>query len=209
VVGPSDLIGAGGVAVSGPPRVNDDFAVEWHDFYLTVGGVSGALVGLLFVAMSLRMRELGGTSLLGASQQALLALVIALVLSLFMLAPPRLMPLVAGGLVIGGGVMLPGSLVGQWVIARRRVTAAFALEAGGFDLACIALIGGGLAKLAKLWTEPVDVILGATAILLIVLAIFRSWRLATGQPPSVVFKSSSEVGSTTDTASIRATAGRN
>ncbi|HEX9099100.1 MAG TPA: hypothetical protein VF956_06400 [Candidatus Dormibacteraeota bacterium] len=172
--------------------------MEWHDFYLTVGGVSGALVGLLFVAMSLRTHELGGTSLLGASKQALLALVIALVLSLFMLAPAALTPIVAGGLVIGGAVMLPGSLVGQSVIARRRVTAAFAVEAGGFDLACIALIAGGLAKLANLWTGPADVILGATAILLIVLAIFRSWRLATGQPPSVVFASSGEVGSTVD-----------
>ncbi len=168
--------------------------MEWHDFYLTVGGVSGALVGLLFVAMSLRTRELGGTSLLGASKQALLALVIALVLSLFMLAPAQLTPLVAGGLVIGGAVMLPGSVVGQWAIARRRVTPAFALEAGGFDLASIALVAAGLAKLVNVWTVPADVILGASAILLIVLAIIRSWRLATGQPPSVIFgRSGSEI----------------
>jgi hypothetical protein len=182
--------------VSSPSRVGDHFSMEWHDFYLTVGGVSGALVGLLFVAMSLRSRELGGTSLLGASKQALLALVIALLLSLFMLAPAGLAPLVATGFVIGGAVLLPGSVVGQWAIARRRMSAAFALEAGGFDLACVALIAAGLAKLTDLWTEPADVILAATAILLIVLAIFRSWRLATGQPPSVVFTKSSAVAST-------------
>jgi hypothetical protein len=191
--GTSGLTGAGGVALSGGSGGNDDFSVEWHDFYVTVGSVSGALVGLLFVAMSLRARELGGTSLLGASKQALLALVVSLVLSLFMLAPAVLTPIVAGGLVIGGAVMLPGSMVGQSLIARRRVTAAFALEAGGFDLACIALVAGGLAKLFDLWTGAADVTLGATAILLIVLAILRSWRLATGQPPSVVFASSDEI----------------
>ncbi|HYM97886.1 MAG TPA: hypothetical protein VET26_11330 [Candidatus Sulfotelmatobacter sp.] len=171
--------------------------MEWHDFYLTVGGVSGALVGLLFVAMSLRAHELGGTSLLGASKQALLALVIALVVSLLMLAPPRAAPLAAIVLVLGGMAMVPGSVAGQLAIARRRLTLAFVLEAGGFDLSCVGLLTGGAMKLADLWLGTADVVIACAVIVLILLAISRSWRLATGKPPSVVFAASTETGSRT------------
>ena len=164
--------------------------MEWHDFYLTVGGVSGALVGLLFVAMSLRARELGGTSLLGASKQALLALVIALVVSLLMLAPPRAAPLVAIVLVLGGMAMVPGSVAGQTAVARRRLTPAFVAEALGFDLSCLGLLAGGVFKLAGLWLSAAELVIACAVIVLILLAISRSWRLATGKPPSVVFATS-------------------
>jgi len=161
--------------------------MEWHDFYLTAGGVSGALVGLLFVAMSVRDRDLAGTSLLGASRQALLALSIALAASLLMLMPGSLGRLADVALLLTGAAMLPGSLAGQWAIARRRVTVPFLVEVGVFDLACLGLAAAGGGGLMGLPAAP-EPLLALSVMALIGVALFRSWRLMAGQRPSVVFE---------------------
>jgi hypothetical protein len=161
--------------------------MEWHDFYLTAGGVSGALVGLLFVAMSVRGGDLAGTSLLGASREALLALSIALAVSLLMLMPSARGPLVNAAVLLLGVAALPGSLVGQWAIARRRLTSVFLAEVAVFDLACLGLAVAGGSRLAGVLASS-DLLLAVAVMAFIGVALFRSWRLMTGQRPSVVFE---------------------
>jgi len=161
--------------------------MEWHDFYLTAGGVSGALVGLLFVAMSVRDRDLAGTSLLGASRQALLALSVALAVSLLMLMPSALAIPVDVVLLLLGAGMLPGSLAGQWAIARRRLTAPFLLEVGVFDLACVGLAVSGGSRLAGVPASS-ELILALAVMAFVGVALFSSWRLMKGHRPSVIFE---------------------
>jgi hypothetical protein len=139
------------------------------------------------VAMSVRDRDLAGTSLLGASRQALLALSVALAVSLLMLMPGALARPVNAVLLLLGAGMLPGSLAGQWAIARRRLTAPFLLEVGVFDLACIGLAVAGGSRLAGVPASS-ELVLALAVMAFVGVALFRSWRLMTGQRPSVVFE---------------------
>ncbi len=61
---------------------------DWHDFAVTTGGASGALTGLLFVALSLNAGRIAGRHGLRASAaQTLVLFIVPLVMATVLLAP--------------------------------------------------------------------------------------------------------------------------
>ncbi|HEY3522677.1 MAG TPA: hypothetical protein VGK63_03150, partial [Candidatus Limnocylindrales bacterium] len=68
----------------------DASVLAWHDFYLAVAGASAALLGLLFVGVSINLAEMAAAErpgLRASASQAFANLVNALALGLLMLVP--------------------------------------------------------------------------------------------------------------------------
>lgn len=95
-----------------------DPLLQLHDFFITLGGAAAALLGLLFVAVSLNVRHIVGyEDLRELARQTFINLVAVLLYSLFGLLPQPVEPfglqvvIGAGILVIGTGPRLVRSLV--------------------------------------------------------------------------------------------------
>jgi hypothetical protein len=87
---------------------------DWQDFAEMTGGVSGALTGLLFVAVSLNAGRIAGHQGLRASAAQTLVLFIApLVMAAALLAPGQ------PDWVIGGELIVVG-LVTSWILLGIR-----------------------------------------------------------------------------------------
>jgi len=82
---------------------------QWHDFFLAVAGASAALLGLLFVGISINLASITAqerTDLRALAEQAFANLLWVLVISLIMLAPDSKSDGVGSGLAIVAGVGL-------------------------------------------------------------------------------------------------------
>lgn len=80
--------------------------VEWHDFFATMAGVSGTLVGLLFVALGLNPAIMADDSPAGLrvwSSQTFNSLLSVLIIGLAGLVPLDAGPTLAITLIITGG----------------------------------------------------------------------------------------------------------
>jgi len=102
----------------------DDYtriALDWHDFYLATAGGAAALLGLLFVAVSLNLDDIAHAARLDLrvlAEQAFSNFLFALVLALFLLVPaPYANPASAEGMLVAVGA------VGLYRILRRAARA--------------------------------------------------------------------------------------
>jgi hypothetical protein len=78
---------------------------DWQDFAATIGGASGALTGLLFVAVSLNASRIAGHQGLRASAAQTLVLFIApLVMAAALLTPDQPDGVLGAELIVIGGV---------------------------------------------------------------------------------------------------------
>jgi hypothetical protein len=98
----------------------DDFeriVLSWHDFYLATAGGAAALLGLLFVAVSLNLDDIAHAARLDLrvlAEQSFSNFLFALVVALFLLVPvPYSNPASAEGMLVAVGT------VGLYRIARR------------------------------------------------------------------------------------------
>jgi hypothetical protein len=161
----------------------------WDNFYLVVGGASGALIGLLFVVATLNSGQDRSASLRGASvylTPVVFHFVVVLVLSALALAP-RVGASAATAIVVlcalGG---LAHSVRIVWIIYRGRITKASHWS----DLWCYGAAPGviyaGLAWAAwalagrRDWAAD-GVALAAMALLLV--SIRNAWDLVTWLAP--------------------------
>ena len=67
-------------------------ATSWHDFYLTAGAAAAALIGLLFVGISINLDEFTtdeGTGIRVLGEQAFANFVFVLLIALFVLVPDQ------------------------------------------------------------------------------------------------------------------------
>jgi NhaP-type Na+/H+ or K+/H+ antiporter len=67
-------------------------AATWHDFYLTAGGAAAALIGLLFVGISINLDEFAtdeGAGIRVLAEQAFSNFVFVLLIALFVLIPDQ------------------------------------------------------------------------------------------------------------------------
>jgi len=100
-----------------PADVFERIALSWHDFFLAAAGGAAALLGLLFVAVSLNLDDIADPAhpdLRVLADQSFTNFLFALLVSLLMLVPsPYLNPASAEGVLAGVGA------VGLIRIARR------------------------------------------------------------------------------------------
>jgi modulator of FtsH protease len=148
---------------------------RWHDFYLTAGGATAALVGLLFVALSLHLRSVAANpGLRSLARQTFTSFLAVLMISLFVLIPQTLVPLGIELLFVGALVlaeMLPRlrSVVGRRRGSQRLSLRTQLLRSGFASLAYLGILGVGLAFLLRqsdglYWLVAVVVILILTAV---------------------------------------------
>jgi hypothetical protein len=127
----------------------------WHDLFVMVGGVAGALIGLLFVAISINLdRIITGANLPRRALETLAVLVSILTVAVLGLVPQPGWAIGIETLLLAGGVL--ALLVGRLrdaarPIEQRRfqdvpalVLAAFALPLVAAGLTLILGAGGGL-----------------------------------------------------------------
>ena len=112
---------------------------EWHDFYVMVGGAAAVLTGLIFVVISIHLRQVIATPLFRARARYLTAgLMLSLLTSGLVLVPRQSVTvlgveLIALGLALTGHVPGTGSAHGAptgvgsigrrtpWSITRRAI----------------------------------------------------------------------------------------
>jgi len=159
-----------------------------HDFFLAGGGVAGALIGLLFVAISVsapRMARQGHEAQLHRvrASAALTAFLNALVISLFALIPGRKIGLTA--VIVGVlGLAVVAALLSLWRVRHARwATARDAVFLLGLVVVFIVQMITGVQIIA----QPADSgNVNQIAVLVIVcflIGIARAWELIGG--PSI------------------------
>ena len=153
---------------------------EWREFFVTTATVAGALVGLLFVAVSVHLRVLSDehfADLRDNARAILLGYVVAMTLSLFPLIPQSLAALGAEILlvfvfiVVASARSAPQLFRSSNVFGRRNRWFRVALLVTG----CATTLAGGIALLAgQVW--PLQ-LLAASVIVLILVSVFRTWDI--------------------------------
>jgi modulator of FtsH protease len=157
-------------------------AGAWHDFFVTAGGASAALVGLLFVALSIRVDEIRRNRIAYArASAAFRGLVTSLLVSLAVLVPgyPRVTSIavaVAGGaLFVIQARLAPSALIGA---ARRGVARpAMFIRAGVFQVAALAIVLAGISLLLNEQESIANLMLAGSCACLVFLALLNSYAL--------------------------------
>ena len=155
--------------------------LEWRDFFVTTATVAGALVGLLFVAVSLHLRLLSEerhADLQLDARSNLIGYVVALSLSLLPLIPQPLSAL--GVEILVAFVALLGVSVRTWPNLLRSRPRVYGRRYVWFRVAILAatdisLLVGGTGLLAmQVWTIY---LLAAGVASVLVVSIFRTWDI--------------------------------
>jgi hypothetical protein len=161
-----------------------------HEFFVATAGVAGALIGLLFVAISVAQDRLVSESADPIHQvrasAALSAFTNALAISLFALIPNGGIPWVAFSFGVVGVLFIAGSLVS---LLRERQAHRAALRDATFLIGQLVVFGLQIRYSLRLIANGHDTDAAqAIAILVVVcflLGISRSWELVGG--PSFSF----------------------
>ena len=164
---------------------------EWREFFVTTATVAGALVGLLFVAVSVHLRLLSDAHYTDLRQDAraiLLGYVVAMGLSMFPLIPQSLVALGQEILIVFVFIVVTSA---RGVPRLFRSGGAYGrgnrwFRASLFIAGCAATLAGGLGLVSgQAW--PLQ-LLAASVMVLIVVSVFRTWdivfRAAQVAPPS-------------------------
>lgn len=96
---------------------------DWHDFATMAGGASGALTGLLFVAVSLNAKRIAGhTGLRASAAQTLILFLTPLTIAAALLTPRQ------PDWVLGTELVAIGAVASAVLLANRGVTRGLAEE---------------------------------------------------------------------------------
>ncbi|HWW54920.1 MAG TPA: hypothetical protein VNY84_14180 [Acidimicrobiales bacterium] len=148
---------------------------RWSDFFVVVGGASAALTGLLFVAVSLRPREIRESSLMiGRARAAFYAFAAVLFTSLIALAgsASRLLGLAELGVVIG--VL---ALSYRFTANSLRARTINYGRAAVYHLGLLVVGAAGAARLVSGVRQYNELMLAVGILLLLGIALSNSWQL--------------------------------
>ncbi len=155
---------------------------RWADFYVVVGGAAAALTGLLFVAVSLRPREIRESPLMvGRARSAFYAFGTVLFVALLALAgsSSKLLGLAQVAVVAGVlAVSLPFT-ANAWrsrTLNYRR--------AAVYHLGLVLVAVAGLARLVDGVRQYDEVLLASGILLLLGIALSNSWQLVVSHDPT-------------------------
>jgi hypothetical protein len=128
----------------------DDLSA-WTDFLAAVSGATSALLGLFFVSLSLNLQTiLAGNGLSERAVQALIQLLAALIVCLFLLMPGlSLFVSGLGTLVIAGATCVAGTVLAARSLKHAKGYArAYTVNLVMFELAILPWIAGALFLMA-------------------------------------------------------------
>jgi hypothetical protein len=148
---------------------------RWSDFFVAAGGAAAALTGLLFIAVSLRPREIRHSRLMiGRARSAFYAFAaITLVALLALAATTSRLVGVAQAAVAVGVLALSTSFTVAAMRARRLNYVRAAFYHGGL----LVLAAGGVVRAADGDPRDYCAVLAAGVLLLLGIALSNSWQL--------------------------------
>ncbi len=161
---------------------------DFHEFFTAAAGVAGALVGLLFVAVSVtmeRMEEQGETQIHRIrAATALTSFSNALVVSLFALIPGVNLGWPAFVVGVGGALFVIGALLSMLRLGlRRRSDLRSALFLVGLAAVLVFQLRSGLRLIAGHGHRGTYDTIAILVVACFVIGISRSWELIGG--PSI------------------------
>lgn len=156
-----------------------------HEFFVACGGVAGALIGLLFVAISVSPGRISGPDALESQRiraaSALTAFVNALVVSLFALIPDDSLGWAATVVAIVGLLSVTDALIGLVSVRRTQPPA---LRDATFLVGLVAIFGFQLVNGIRLIHHPnASAAIDTICILVVVcflVGVARAWELVGG-----------------------------
>ena len=150
-------------------------AGSWNDFSVTAGGASAALTGLLFVAVSLRPREIRESSvMIGRARSAFYAFATVVIVALLALAGTR--SRIVGGIqaAVPIAVFLSSLPFTRTAIRARTLNVGRAVV---YHLGLLLIVIAGVLRLGQGLRQANEIVLAAGILLLLGIAISNSWQL--------------------------------
>ncbi|MDP9319573.1 MAG: hypothetical protein M3P16_00590 [Chloroflexota bacterium] len=159
-----------------------DALQRWHDFYVTAGAAAATLVGLLFVGLSLHIREVVSHSdIRSLARVTLTNFFVVLLIALVVLAPMSDAPATAGWLIgvaaVSLGLVFRPAIQGFRV--RRSRTIGLGVLISRFGLSALCYVGLGIAGVLFGRQDFDDGLSGLllVVVFLLLIAVRNTWDL--------------------------------
>lgn len=156
----------------------------WENFYLLIGGAAGALIGLLFIVVTLLRGGSAGLQLKAAAAYmtpTVAQLALVLVMSATATAP-HLAASVAGGLFLTAALVCLG-FTGRalWMLGGGGINAPHWSDVWGYGVAPFIAAGGLAAAALSAWFAPdwTACSIAASLVAMLLIAVRNAWDLVT------------------------------
>jgi hypothetical protein len=148
---------------------------SWSNYFLAIGGAAAALTGLLFIAVSLRPREIRGSNLmLGRARSAFYAFAGITLVSLLALAGTASQWIGVAQLGIGVGVI---AVSVPFTGAAHRAGLLNYRRAAVYHAGLLLVVAGGFLRAVGGSQHDYSAVIGAGTLLLLAIALSNSWQL--------------------------------
>ena len=154
---------------------------SWSNFFVAIGGAAAALTGLLFIAVSLRPREIRGSSLmLGRARSAFYSFAGITLVALLALAGTASRWIGVAQFGVGAGVIIVSL---PFTLAARRQRLLNYRRAAVYQAGLLLVAAGGLLRAFGGNGRDYSAVVGAGTVLLLAIALSNSWQLVLSHDP--------------------------
>ncbi|HZM40652.1 MAG TPA: hypothetical protein VFB94_16125 [Acidimicrobiales bacterium] len=148
---------------------------QWADFYVAAAGAAAALTGLLFIAVSLRPREIRQSRLMvGRARSAFYAFATIAFVALLALAGTRSRVIGLGQLGVAIGAL---AFSAPFTIAARRAGSLNYPRAFVYHAGLLVVAAGGLVRVVDGGATDYSAVLAVGVLVLLGIALSNSWQL--------------------------------
>lgn len=154
---------------------------SWSNFFLAIGGAAAALTGLLFIAVSLRPREIRDSSLmLGRARSAFYSFAGITLVALLALAGTASRWIGVAQLGVGAGVIVVSF---PFTAAAHRARRLNYRRAAVYHAGLVLVVAGGLLRAVGVSQLDYSAVIGIGTLLLLAIALSNSWQLVLSHDP--------------------------
>ena len=157
---------------------------SFHDFFIAEAGASGALVGLLFVAISVAPERLAASQILDQARasSALSALVTPLILALVGLLPGAQLGIAAIIVSVAGLLFVAATLRRFFSVPKQnRESPRGLVSLAGFTVAILVILGYGIVSLVQPQYSGAITAIASATIASLLFGVDRAWALIGGR----------------------------